>query len=176
MDFKSIDEKIDFFSKNLLENQLLVTDKIINGYDEHPPIPDAEKVTLFLSLSYFETFGKYSEGYISKEQELSIEEYFIIGVKDLIKSLSLNYDKHTNHVILFFLRLLYRGGRNNLYHVSLLDYRIILTEEYKAVFRLILYLKDKEKLERWEDIELRINVKSLLEGIIKHFKAYIEML
>lgn len=175
MSFQSIDEKIDYFKKNILENHLLIATKIINGYEDNPPIPNSERIVFFSLMSYFETMGKYYVGNNGNEK-LSVEDYFMLGFQEILVSPKDRENRILTHFAGFLMRFLYRGGRCTLYHVNQLDYRIVISNDIETAFKMEIPLKELGSSENSENFVLQVNVQKLLQAIILDFQNYLSEL
>ncbi|MBM3137312.1 MAG: hypothetical protein FJZ98_03880 [Chloroflexi bacterium] len=127
----SIDDKITIFIDRTLGWQLDIADKIINGEtssDGHlitPPIQHSGIAVLHIVLSYFEMIAKTEEGYVQPKKS---EEHFKRGVLSVFPSLKNPPVPITDEL----LKILYSGGRCELYHGGLTDSRIVLIGDIEA--------------------------------------------
>ncbi len=157
----TLDDKIEIFIDRVKGWQLDIAEFLIENN------PDSGFATLSIVLSYFEMIGKYLEGY----QDVYCSRYhFEIGVREsIIAAIKDTKDKLLQATIFNFLQILYKGGRNGIYHVGMTDRRIMLSGEKEKTF----------EFANFADIEnllIIINPKILVKHIKKHFNKYEEKL
>lgn len=118
--------KVDLFEARVSGWQLQIADECANGIKGQPADPHAGFAVLHLCLSYFETIGKYEEGYAGNDQS---KKHFKLGLRSVFPNLRRTspafFETRTD--------LLYKAARCGLYHASQASSGVLLARPSSAL-------------------------------------------
>lgn len=148
----TLDDKIKIFQDRTLGWQLKIAERCDTG------IPHSGFAVLDIVLSYFETISKFHEGYCRTGKS---RRHFEKGVYFVFPNLRKKPKKIVNNA----LNVLWEGARCGLYHDSITDRRITLTDILNVPMRF------KPKTSR-----LTINPNKLVQALKDHLQKYCSQL
>lgn len=149
----------EFPEKLTLENKIMIFADRIRGWQLYPAEevieinPHAGFIVLFSLMHYFETIGKYIEGFTHEGES---PKFFKIGFKHISPYLGPGISELSDSDI----NNIYKKVRNALYHTGLTGRGVVLTGDADYAIQV-------------RDTTIIINPHKLVVSLHKHFDSYL---